>query len=143
MSDEKRVDENALDGDALRAQIDDKLYKAVAAEPVTANHKELYKALSLVARDELAQRWVKTQIDDRRKKARRVYYMSMEFLVGRALNNTLSALNLRDAAQAAFAAPRGPRPMNPASPAHRPRASRPPPPRRPQGRRASSPRGCR
>ncbi len=108
MSDEKRVDENALDGDALRAQIDDKLYKAVAAEPVTANHKELYKALSLVARDELAQRWVKTQIDDRRKKARRVYYMSMEFLVGRALNNTLSALNLRDAAQAAFAAPGGP-----------------------------------
>lgn len=97
-----------VDGVAFHAQIDDKLLTSVAAEPITANNKELYKALSLVARDELAQRWVKTQVDDRKNKVRRIYYMSMEFLVGRALNNALSALGLRENAEAAFSAKGGP-----------------------------------
>jgi starch phosphorylase len=97
-----------VDGVAFHAEIDEKLYKSVAAEPITANHKELYKALALVARDELAQRWVKTQVDDRKKKVRRIYYMSMEFLIGRSLNNALSALDLRDNADAAFSAAGGP-----------------------------------
>jgi starch phosphorylase len=108
MSDAKGIVKDAADGLALRAEIDDKLLKSVAAEPLTANPKELYKALALVARDQLAQRWVKTQVDDRKNKARRVYYMSMEFLIGRTLNNALSALDLRDSAQAAFAQPGGP-----------------------------------
>ena len=97
-----------VDGVAFHAEIDEKLLTSVAAEPITANNKELYKALSLVARDELSQRWVKTQVDDRKNKARRIYYMSMEFLVGRTLNNALSALNLRDNAEAAFSAAGGP-----------------------------------
>jgi glucan phosphorylase len=75
------------DGAAFRAEVDNKLLHSVAAEPATANTKELYKALSQVARDQLAQRWVDTQVADRRKKTRRIYYMSMEFLIGRTLNN--------------------------------------------------------
>ena len=97
-----------IDGAAFHAKIDDKLLKSVAAEPITANTKEIYKALSLVARDQLAERWVKTQVADRKKKTRRIYYMSMEFLIGRSLNNALSALNLRDTADAAFTAVGGP-----------------------------------
>ena len=108
MSDAGKFEGNTLDGGTMRAEIDSKLLTQVAAEPATANHKELYKALALAAREQLAQRWVKTQIDDRKKKTRRIYYMSMEFLVGRALNNSLSALGLRDAAQAAFGQPGGP-----------------------------------
>ena len=94
----------ANEGAEFRAEIDRKLLTEVAAEPVTANTKELYKALSLVVREQLAQRWVKTQVEDRKAKSRRIYYMSMEFLVGRALNNALSALDLRDTADAAFSA---------------------------------------
>ncbi|MEI7611543.1 MAG: glycogen/starch/alpha-glucan phosphorylase [Betaproteobacteria bacterium] len=95
-------------GPSLRSEIDNKLLHAVAAEPVTANTKEQYKALALVARDQLAERWVKTQVEDRKNKARRIYYMSMEFLIGRTLNNALSALDLRPSAEAAFAASGGP-----------------------------------
>jgi starch phosphorylase len=95
-------------GAALREKVDEKLLNAVAADPVTANPKELYKALSLLAREQLARRWVKTQVEDRTKKARRVYYMSMEFLIGRTLNNALSALDLRNDADAAFSAAGGP-----------------------------------
>ncbi len=86
----------------LRSEVDEKLLTSVAAEPATANTKEIYKALAQVARDRLAKRWVETQAADRRNKTRRVYYMSMEFLIGRTLDNALSALDLRDAAAAAF-----------------------------------------
>ena len=90
-------------GATLRAEVDDKLLTRVAAEPATANTKEIYKALAQVARDRLARRWVETQSADRRNKSRRIYYMSMEFLIGRSLDNALSALDLHDAASEAFA----------------------------------------
>ncbi len=105
MSEAKKAN---IDGAAFHAEIDDKLLKSVAAEPITANTKEIYKALSQVARDQLAERWVRTQVADRKKKTRRIYYMSMEFLIGRTLNNALSALDLRDKADAAFSTVGGP-----------------------------------
>ena len=96
------------EGAEFRAKIDNKLLNTVAADPATANTKELYKALANVARDQLAKRWVQTQVDDRRNKSRRVYYMSMEFLIGRTLDNALAALDLRDKAAAAFSDAGGP-----------------------------------
>ncbi len=92
------------DSELLRSEIDRKLLGAIAAEPSQASNAELYQALSLVARDRLARRWVATQNADRDSRARRVYYLSMEFLIGRAMNNALSALDLREAAAATFAA---------------------------------------
>ena len=67
------------EGAALRTEIDTKLLTEVAAEPATANTKELYKALSLVVREELAKRWVHTQVDDRKRKTRRIYYSTTPF----------------------------------------------------------------
>ncbi|SBT10158.1 glycogen phosphorylase [Candidatus Accumulibacter aalborgensis] len=89
----------------LRSRIDRKLLCSVASEPSVAGKMELYLALSQVAREQLATRWVNTQHADRESKARRVYYLSMEFLIGRAMNNALSALDLRDSAAAVFTAP--------------------------------------
>lgn len=97
-----------IDTLAFRSEIDDKLLKSVAAEPATANTKEIYKAISVIARDQLAARWVKTQVADRKKKTRRIYYMSMEFLIGRSLNNALSALDMHSTAEAAFSEAGGP-----------------------------------
>ena len=97
-----------IDTLAFRSEIDDKLLKSVAAEPATANTKEIYKAISQIARDQLAARWVKTQVADRKKKTRRIYYMSMEFLIGRSLNNALSALDMHSTAEAAFSEAGGP-----------------------------------
>jgi starch phosphorylase len=87
-----------IDSEYLRSQIDGKLVRTVAAEPTRASKADYYQALSQIAREQLAQRWVETQNADRAGKARRVYYLSMEFLIGRAMNNALSALDLRDAA---------------------------------------------
>jgi starch phosphorylase len=93
------------DSEELRAEVEHKLLCAIAAEPSRATRADLYQALAQVAREQLAKRWVDTQNTDRDSKARRVYYLSMEFLIGRAMNNALSALDLRDSAAAAFAPP--------------------------------------
>ncbi|MDR2787909.1 MAG: glycogen/starch/alpha-glucan phosphorylase [Candidatus Accumulibacter sp.] len=100
--------ENEAAATEFRAEVDGILLHAVAAEPITANTKEIYKALAFAARRQLAKRWVNTQVEDRKKRARRVYYMSMEFLIGRTLDNALSALELREKAAAAFSNAGGP-----------------------------------
>ncbi|MBQ0941722.1 glycogen/starch/alpha-glucan phosphorylase [Ideonella sp. 4Y16] len=62
-----------------------------------------WTALASAARELLAERWAATQrADARRGRTRRVHYLSMEFLMGRALGNALQALDLQDAAQAAL-----------------------------------------
>ncbi len=55
-------------------------------------------AAALACRALLAQRWVKTQAEDAARPAdvRRVHYLSMEFLMGRAMSNALAALNLTE-----------------------------------------------
>ena len=56
-----------------------------------------YIALSLSVRDRLVQRWVKTQETYREKDAKRGYYLSAEFLLGRALVSNLQALDVYEA----------------------------------------------
>ncbi|MBL0122306.1 MAG: glycogen/starch/alpha-glucan phosphorylase [Betaproteobacteria bacterium] len=52
-------------------------------------------AAAIASRTILADRWARTQAEDsRRTEGRRVHYLSMEFLMGRALSNALSALHL-------------------------------------------------
>ena len=51
------------------------------------------QAVSQVAREQLSQRWVENDARERNSRARRVYYLSMEFLIGRSLSNALAALD--------------------------------------------------
>ena len=78
-------------------RIIDHLVRTVGTLPEQANARDLLRAVSLVAREHLAQRWVETQRLESRSKARRIYYLSMEFLIGRTLGNALQALNLHEA----------------------------------------------
>jgi starch phosphorylase len=53
------------------------------------------RAAAAACREELSARWAQTQAEDRHARVgRRIHYMSMEFLMGRALTNALSALEL-------------------------------------------------
>jgi glycogen phosphorylase len=66
--------------------------------------ESLLWAAAHASRSLLAERWVQTQAEDRvNTSARRVHYLSMEFLMGRALGNAVAALGLdnalREAAQ--------------------------------------------
>ena len=88
----------------MALRIDEQLLDNVGVEPATATPAELMLAVSQVARQRLSQRWVETQAQQHADKSRRVYYLSMEFLMGRTLSNALAALELRGAAADAMAA---------------------------------------
>src|SRR3954466_8729960 len=55
-----------------------------------------YMALALSVRDRLVHRWAKTQRTYYEKDAKRAYYLSAEFLLGRALTANLQALDVYD-----------------------------------------------
>jgi len=82
--------------------IEEQLLDTVGVEPADATPTDLMQAVSHVARRQLSQRWVATQAQQRADKARRVYYLSMEFLMGRTLGNALAALDLHDDAASAM-----------------------------------------
>ena len=71
------------------------LLYTVGAAPDCASNAEIMHAVAQVAREQLSQRWVAGDSADRVNKTRRVYYLSMEFLIGRTLGNALAALDLR------------------------------------------------
>ncbi|MFN9767016.1 MAG: glycogen/starch/alpha-glucan phosphorylase [Pseudomonadota bacterium] len=80
------------------------LLTTVGTEPARATPLDIMHATAQVARERLARRWVATEAADRAARARRVYYLSMEFQIGRTLGNALSALGLEgDLAAAARA----------------------------------------
>ncbi|MEW6678228.1 MAG: glycogen/starch/alpha-glucan phosphorylase [Pseudomonadota bacterium] len=61
-----------------------------------------YQALSLTIRDRLMERWKRTRQAYMQADARQAYYLSLEFLMGRTLNNALLNLGLGQAAEAAL-----------------------------------------
>nr|WP_145549397.1 glycogen/starch/alpha-glucan phosphorylase [Variovorax boronicumulans] len=89
---------------SFAARTEEHLLHTVGVAPAAASATELMHAVAQAARAELSQRWVQTQAADRGARARRVYYLSMEFLIGRTLSNALAALGQNDGAAEALGA---------------------------------------
>ena len=68
-------------------------FDQVVAESGTTD-RDKFEAIAHSVRDVLSQRWVKTEQTYNQRNAKRVYYLSMEFLLGRALANNISNLRL-------------------------------------------------
>jgi starch phosphorylase len=65
-----------------------------AIDPEVASPRERFEAFARSIRDVLAQRWVLTKKTYERENAKRIYYLSMEFLIGRSLANNVTNLLL-------------------------------------------------
>ncbi|MCL1979946.1 MAG: glycogen/starch/alpha-glucan phosphorylase [Proteobacteria bacterium] len=65
-------------------------------DPDRAGDPDVYRALSYALRDVLMEKWIKTQKTFYAGKMKRVYYLSLEFLVGRSLGNAIINMGLMD-----------------------------------------------
>lgn len=70
--------------------------------PEDAGNRERYEAIARSARDVLSQRWQHTEQTYGRENPKRIYYLSMEFLIGRSLSNNIVNLGLGPLAKRLF-----------------------------------------
>ncbi|XP_069773161.1 glycogen phosphorylase, liver form-like isoform X1 [Narcine bancroftii] len=67
-----------------------------------ANTRDCYLALASIVRDHLVGRWIRTQQYYFEKNPKRIYYLSLEFYMGRTLQNTMINLGLESACDEAM-----------------------------------------
>jgi glycogen phosphorylase len=70
------------------------LFFDTVIDPAAAGPRERYEAIARSVRDVLSQRWVRTENIYERANPKRVYYLSLEFLIGRSLANNITNLLL-------------------------------------------------
>jgi starch phosphorylase len=87
----------------LRTAILDKLTYAVCKSRNSASQRDWFLATALAARDRVVERWLESTAETYRRGSKRVYYLSLEFLIGRLLFDVLNNLGLTETARAALA----------------------------------------
>ncbi len=82
----------------LSSLLTSKLLHNFSVQPQNATNENFYNALVLVLRDIMRQKRLKYIQQAHKNNTRQVYYLCMEFLMGRSLKNTLFNLNITDEA---------------------------------------------
>lgn len=76
--------------------VEAKLSHFMGVSPEEATDEQYYKAIALIVRDMMSAGRADFTADAEKKGTKRVYYLCMEFLMGRSLKNNLYNLNLTD-----------------------------------------------
>lgn len=87
----------------VKELLSDKLMRYFATTPEAATKEQMYKAVALVTRDILLKKKQENNIKTVKNRRKRVYYLCMEFLLGRQMRNNLWNLGLEDPFRAALA----------------------------------------
>ncbi len=81
----------------IRAQIIEKLAYSIGKDPAVAKRHDWLNATVLALRDRIIDRWMESTRRAYQMKSKRVYYLSLEFLIGRLLRDALTNLELSGA----------------------------------------------
>lgn len=92
----------ATDAEALRRSFHYHLRLSLARDRYTATDNDRYLSLAWAVRDRLVQSWIDTQQSYYNQDVKRVYYFSLEFLMGRALGNSVLNLGIEDSVREAL-----------------------------------------
>src|SRR5581483_4881315 len=85
-----------LRAEDFRYSFQENLKYRLIKEPLTATQYDRYLSLAYAIRDRQVENWVLTQKTYRDQKVKRVYYLSLEFLIGRTLGNSIINLEVED-----------------------------------------------
>jgi glycogen phosphorylase len=96
-------DRTGMDVAVLRRAFLDNLMSLQGKSQHTATPHDRFFALAYTVRDRLFHRWIRTEEAYQAADAKRVYYLSAEFLIGRSLTNNLINLGLHERAREALA----------------------------------------
>ncbi len=83
------TDRETLESYSLSNQFAEHLEFILVKDKRTVTPQDVYYSLSMSIRDRLVRRWLRTQNEYKEKDVKRVYYLSLEFLMGRLLTNAL------------------------------------------------------
>lgn len=89
-----RHEGKAIDVDSIKNALSERLTYAVGKDPITATDRDWFITTAHVVRDHLIDRWMDTMRSYYDNDVKRIYYFSMEFLMGRSLMNSLYNLEL-------------------------------------------------
>ncbi|HNT29122.1 MAG TPA: glycogen phosphorylase, partial [bacterium] len=77
-------------GRDLKPDFEKAIEYLLVKDRTTVNSRDIYFALAFAIRHRLIRKWLRTQYEYNKQGAKRVYYLSMEFLMGRLLGNILN-----------------------------------------------------
>ena len=102
-SSEDKEDKDAeMSAAVLRENFERHLRQTLARDRYSATNRDRYYALALAVRDQLVDRWIATQQAHHKRNVKRVYYLSLEFLIGRMMGNNVINLKMEDTCRAAL-----------------------------------------
>ncbi|WP_421595439.1 glycogen phosphorylase [Rahnella sp. PD4] len=82
--------------EALKHSIAYKLMFIIGKDPSIATQHDWLNATLFAVRDRMVERWLRSNRAQTSQDVRQVYYLSMEFLIGRTLSNALLAMGIYD-----------------------------------------------
>ncbi len=101
---EFQYDRPEMDADSLHRSIANRLMFSIGKDPSSATPLDWFISVVYSVRERLIERWMQTMQAYERENTKRVYYLSLEFLIGRVLTNNLLNTGLMEPCRQALTA---------------------------------------